>query len=483
MNKVANDSNSQTPNTNTPSSPPSPSSPNGTKTKSTQTPRVINVREIEEAQPSVSVTEENQEDEPATSIQEYSSEVVSIMKPVSLTMIIVILVVRHIQIQASSSPSQVFSETPNESTSKKLEGSILNALIVLGVIVFATLVVVFFYKMRWMKLLYGWLMLSALGSLSYFGGYITYLILQATNKPLDWITFAIIMWNFSVVGMLSIFWVSPAKLNQFYLISISCFMAIMLTRLPQWTTFALLAIIAIYDLFAVLCPVGPLIWLVETSRKRNEPLPALIYTTSAFILMAMDEPLQKVVVIQNTENKENSIESMNQNEREASNKSIQNTEESHQLDLLIKRTQERKRIDKTAVETGEKLENSMGSNENQITEENPSNPTKSTENTPQNVDQATPQTTEDQEDSGVKLGLGDFVFYSVLIGQAALQSDITIVFTTFIAIITGLFLTLLLLAIFKRALPALPISISFLRRRGVVQLSFLSIFCFGRKAK
>jgi len=144
-------------------------------------------------------------------------------------------------------------------------------------------------------------------------------------------------------------------------ILISGLLAIFFTRIPEWTTFAILAVVAIYDLFAVLCPKGPLKVLVETAQERQEPIPALLYNAAVFFFMADKE--------------------------------------------------------------------------------------------------SQTQPAPEKRRKGVKLGLGDFVFYSVLMGRASLFDMIT-VFSCFVAIITGLFLTLLLLAIFRKALPALPISIA-----------------------
>ncbi|KAL7686977.1 putative presenilin/signal peptide peptidase [Plasmopara halstedii] len=65
---------------------------------------------------------------------------------------------------------------------------------------------------------------------------------------------------------------------------------------------------------------------------------------------------------------------------------------------------------------------------------------------------------EDEDDKTIKLGLGDFIFYSVLVGRAAIKDFSTFV-VTFVCVVMGLGGTLFLLAVLHKALPALPISI------------------------
>ena len=70
-----------------------------------------------------------------------------------------------------------------------------------------------------------------------------------------------------------------------------------------------------------------------------------------------------------------------------------------------------------------------------------------------------PEGQDRNERSTIKLGLGDFVFYSVLVSKAAL-CGFAACSACFLVIVLGLGATLVLLSVFKMALPALPISIS-----------------------
>lgn len=64
------------------------------------------------------------------------------------------------------------------------------------------------------------------------------------------------------------------------------------------------------------------------------------------------------------------------------------------------------------------------------------------------------------DEEGLKLGLGDFVFYSLLVAQASIFDWLTTL-STMIAVLAGLLFTIYLLVVYKRPLPALPLSISF----------------------
>lgn len=199
----------------------------------------------------------------------------------------------------------------------------------------------------------------------------------------------------------------PLRVQQAYHVFTSALMALILIKnLPDWTGWMLLGGIAIYDLVAVLCPGGPLAQLLEVAQERDEPLfPALIYSsTMAWITMADtgDRDVAKFAAGGGTE-----------------------------------KASEASRVGMNATPVPGAAPQGMGSGMQRQEE------------------------LEDEENTGVKLGLGDFIFYSVLVGKAATTNDWGTIVACYVAIIVGLVCTLMILSIFQKALPALPISVAF----------------------
>ena len=176
-----------------------------------------------------------------------------------------------------------------DTNTQQFGNSLLNALVIVSVICGLTFVIVLLYKYNCIKCLTGYMIVSMGLLLGYLAAVMFQVFLERYTIYLDKISFGLIMYNFAIVGVISIFLggpgskiqIVPVYMNQVYLVLTSVIVAWQLSHFDPWTAWVLLVLLAFYDLFAVLTPCGPLKALVNLMQRENAPnMPGLLYEAS-----------------------------------------------------------------------------------------------------------------------------------------------------------------------------------------------------------
>ncbi|KAG0548591.1 hypothetical protein BDA96_01G179300 [Sorghum bicolor] len=410
-----------------------------------------------------------------TVLDSLGEDITRIVYPVSACMLLVVLLVSLLSSPSSPSPLSASIAAATGGVSGGGDGddiptALITALTFVVAVTAATFLLALLFYLRCTPCLRAYLGFSALAVLLVLGGQVALLLLSRLRFPLDAVSFALLLPN--AAGALALATLAPASvpiaLHQAALVAVAVLTAFWFTMLPEWTTWALLVAMAIYDLAAVLLPGGPLRVLLELAIQRNEEIPALVYEARPVDprhgrnWRLWREGSQPGADLDESSTVEVIGEVLGRNlQANPGNSSSSQVHEAATLAGDVSNSRPRVTLvaafsssDSTVAQAGEV----SALPEHRVAVEM---------SVPliQPRPQRSGEEVEDEDGIGlsssgaIKLGLGDFIFYSVLVGRAAMYDYMT-VYACYLAIIAGLGITLLLLAFFRKALPALPVSIA-----------------------
>ncbi|XP_017973444.1 PREDICTED: presenilin-like protein At2g29900 [Theobroma cacao] len=387
---------------------------------------------------------------PKTLLDSLGEEIIRILTPVSICMFLVVLLVSTLNSNSSTSVTSIatiaYAETSSDSSWDKFVGALLNSLAFVAVVTVVTFILVLLFYLRCTKFLKIYMGFSSFVVLGFMGGEIALIFIEKFSVPIDCITFSVVLFNFAAVGVLAVFMSKMAIfVTQGYLVLIGMFVAYWFTLLPEWTTWVLLVAMALYDLAAVLLPVGPLRLLVELAMSRDEDIPALVYEARPVTHHdsgSGENTVQRRVWRERGNVRQDLVDNLNLNGNVVSdaNTSVGTVQSSHN-DTRIARVEEGQVSERDAELSAPLIDHRMNSQDGMSAES------------------LVLEGMGLGSSGAIKLGLGDFIFYSVLVGRAAMY-DFMAVYACYLAIVAGLGITLMLLAFYQKALPALPVSIA-----------------------
>ncbi|CEG36764.1 Presenilin [Plasmopara halstedii] len=456
----------------------------------------------------------NEEETPASPDESYGdlmhgiNSFWAIVFPVCVTMIIASLVVvnyRSSSIEASMSTYLVYGDSGTNSNSG-LGESLINAVVIICVIAVLTFGMALLYKFNCMKFLGGYIMFASTAILSFVGGQ---LVDEIVNRHLgwamDWLTFLFVMINFGFVGVIAIFYQKgiPKFVQNGYLVLVSVILAWQFSMWPEWTTITFCVMFACYDLCAVLTPCGPLKYLIGLIQEKQAPLPGLLYEADVRDGVAHDHHRQQRQEQRRPKNPPtlDVADGISQRQSSGTSQSSSNDEvmavvpnSTHTIDdrtdsspIPVLSSSRPRNVAESSFVTYEceTLESLVGLLTRFYEMFSPEDSWKAPQVAEKffstqdrlwllifhkyyvcscSMDMPCPvqarrdrrerqRAEEDEDDKTIKLGLGDFIFYSVLVGRAAIKDFSTFV-VTFVCVVMGLGGTLFLLAVLHKALPA-----------------------------